>query len=116
MIVTPKDNRRNRLHALAIAGLLVAASVIAGWFYHPLLLLAGLGPFVYWSLRRRCLRRLTVMNQPFPEQWEQILRSHVTFFVALDDAENRKIHRAFACVLHARRWLFRRIAQEPNDT
>ena len=26
------------------------------------------------------------MQQPFPDQWEQILRAHVAFFKALDDA------------------------------
>ena len=90
MIVTPESNHQNRMHALAATGLLAVASAIAGWFYHPLLLLAGLCPFVYWSFRRHCLQRMAVMKQPFPEHWEHILRAHVTFFSALDAAEKER--------------------------
>jgi Mlc titration factor MtfA (ptsG expression regulator) len=29
---------------------------------------------------------MAVMQQPFPDEWERILRAHVAFFEALDDA------------------------------
>ncbi len=79
------------MHALAVASIIAAAAGIAGWFYQPLLLFAGLCPLVaYWFLRRHCLRRLAVMQQPFPDAWEQILCSHIAFFVALDDSEKQR--------------------------
>ncbi len=90
MLVTPEDDRRNRTHALAVTTLVAAASGAVAWLFPPLLLLLGLCPFVFWAVRRKCLRRLAVMNQPFPRHWEQILRSHVAFFEALDDSEKER--------------------------
>ena len=54
------------------------------------LLSLGLCPFLYWLVRRRCLRRLKIMKQPFPALWEQILQSHVAFFRALPDPEKER--------------------------
>ncbi|MGB8986576.1 MAG: zinc-dependent peptidase [Candidatus Sulfotelmatobacter sp.] len=83
MLVTIEGNRRNRNHAFALAGAAAVASVVGGWFSHPVLLSLGLSPFIYWLLRRRCIRRLRIMEQPFPTLWEQVLESHVAFFRAL---------------------------------
>jgi Mlc titration factor MtfA (ptsG expression regulator) len=86
MIVTPEDNRRNQRQALVAAGLVALAAGLLGWLSPVLWILLGVSPFTYWWLRRRCIRRMAVMQQPFPHQWEQILRTHVTFFEALDEA------------------------------
>ena len=86
MIVTPEGNRRNQRQALLAAGLVALAAGLLGWLSPALWILLGVSPFTYWWLRRRCLRRMAVMQQPFPDQWEQILRTHVTFFEALDEA------------------------------
>jgi hypothetical protein len=90
MLVTPENNRRNRNHALAIVGVMAVTAAVAGWFLPPLLFSLGLCPFIYWLVRRRCLRRLTIMRQPFPASWEQVLQSHVTFFRALPDDEKKR--------------------------
>jgi Mlc titration factor MtfA (ptsG expression regulator) len=86
MLVTPEQNRKNRRRAVAVVALLAAACGVAGWFSPPALLLLALCPIVYWLLRRWCRRRLAAMRRPFPSSWEQILRSRVVFFEALDDA------------------------------
>jgi len=85
MLVTPETQRRNQRQALA-ATLLVAGT--AGWliWLFPLLWpLLGLCPLAYQWVRRPCLRRMEIMRQPFPDEWEQILRIHVAFFLALDE-------------------------------
>ena len=90
MLVTPERNRQNRNHALASAGATAVISVVAGWFFHPILLLLVLSPFVYWLVRRRCVRRLRIMEQPFPALWEQALQSHVAFFRMLPGDEKER--------------------------
>ncbi len=82
MLVTTEINRRNHRQALAAASLVAVVAVFWGWLATPL----GLSPFTYWWLRGRCLRRLEVMQQPFPDDWEEILCAHVAFFTALDVA------------------------------
>lgn len=86
MIVTPESNRRNQRMALVAAVLVAWAAGLLGWLSPPLWLLLALSPFAYWWVRRRYLRRMVVMRQPFPDQWERILRAHVAFFEALDEA------------------------------
>lgn len=86
MLVTPAAQRRNQRQALA-STLLIAGT--AGWltWLIPLLWpLFGLCPFIYWWVRRPCLRRMEVTRQPFPEERERILRAYVAFFLALDEA------------------------------
>jgi Mlc titration factor MtfA (ptsG expression regulator) len=90
LLVTSESNRRNRNHALALAGAMAVAIAIAGCFFPLVLLLLGLCPFAYWSARRRSLRRLWIMSQPFPAAWEQILQTHVAFFRALSDPEKAR--------------------------
>ncbi len=98
MLVTPVTNGQNQRQALVAAGLLALVSGVLGWFFPPLWLLLGLSPFIYRLVRRRCLRRVAVMQQPFPEHWEQILRGHVAYFAALDEggkARFRKLVQIF---------------------
>jgi MtfA peptidase len=90
MLVTPERNRRNRDQAFARAGGAAAVSFVAGWFFHPALLSLGLSPFIYWLVRRRWVRRLEVMGQPFPDSWEKVLQSHVAFFRSLPDPEKER--------------------------
>jgi MtfA peptidase len=90
MLVTPETNRRNRSHALAIAGVAAMASAVASCFYTPVIYSLGLCPIVFWLVRRRCLRRLRIMRQPFPTPWEQILESHVAFFRALPEQDKQR--------------------------
>ncbi len=85
MLVTPEVNSRNRKQALAAAALVVLAVSIWGWIATPMFLLLVLSPLTYWWLRRRSLRRLEVMKQPFPDEWEPILLAQVAFFAALDE-------------------------------
>ena len=90
MLVTPERSRRNRKHAIALAGAMAVMSALAGWSYPPALLSLGLCPFIYWLVRRRCVRRLRIMEQPFPASWEQVLQSHVAFFRALPAHEKER--------------------------
>jgi hypothetical protein len=82
--VTAQANGRNRRQALVAAGLVAWATGLLGWVFPALWLLLALSPFTYWWVRRRYLRRVAVMRQPFPDRWEQILREQVAFFGALD--------------------------------
>lgn len=88
--MTPEANRRNRNRAFALAVAIAVTSVVAGWFYPPVLLAVGLCPFIYWLVRRRCLRRLWIMKQPFPASWERVLQLHVAYFRALPDQEKER--------------------------
>ncbi len=90
MLVIPERNRQNRNHAFALAGAAAAASLVAGWFWEPALFSLVLSPFIYWLVRRRCIRRLRITEQPFPASWEQVLQSHVAFFRALPTHEKER--------------------------
>ena len=68
MLVRPEINRRNQRQALGPLGLVASRRDCWGWLSPPLWLLLGLSPFTYWWLRRRCLRRMAVMQQPFPDR------------------------------------------------
>jgi len=87
MLVTPETNRRNRHVAIALVAVTVIAAVAIGFFYPWCLLGVLLGPIVYWWFRKRCLRRMHVMAQPFPRVWEGILHTKVTYFSALNDEQ-----------------------------
>jgi MtfA peptidase len=93
MLVTPETNRRNRSHALATACLTATISLVAGFFFPPALVLLALSPLVYWLVRRRCLRRMRIMNLPFPASWELVLQTHVAFFRALPDQEKERFRK-----------------------
>lgn len=86
MLLTTEANSRNQRQALVAAGLVAWAAGLLGWLSPPLWLLLGLSPLTYWWVRQRCLRRMTITQQPFSDNCEQILRTHVAFFEALDEA------------------------------
>jgi len=87
MLVTPATNRQNRNFALALAALTVVAVAALAYFYPWCLPGVLLGPVLYWWFRRRCVRRMRVMAQPFPQVWEGILRHRVAYFSALTDEQ-----------------------------
>ncbi len=99
MLVTPNINRRNRKHAFALASTMAVVVVFTGWFYHPALLALILPPIVYGSVRRRCVRRMRIMEQPFPASWEHVLQSHVAFFRALPVDEKKRFRQMVAIFL-----------------
>lgn len=90
MLVTPEGDRRNRRQAILAAVLVAWGAGLLGWAIPALWLLLLLSPFAYWWVRRRYVRRREVMQQPFPDRWEEILREHVAFFVALDDVKKAR--------------------------
>jgi Mlc titration factor MtfA (ptsG expression regulator) len=90
MLVTPATNRRNRHGALALAAVTVVAAAALGFFYPWCLLGVLLGPIVHWWFRRRCVRRLRVIAQPFPRVWEGILHSRIAYFNALSDEHRER--------------------------
>jgi MtfA peptidase len=90
MLVTAEADRRNRWQALITAVLVAWGAALLGWAFWPLWILLGLSPYSYWLVRRRLLRRQVVMRQPFPDDWEQILRLHVTFFKALNELDKAR--------------------------
>jgi hypothetical protein len=114
MLVTIEGNRRNRNHAFALAGAAAVTSAVAGWFFHPVLLSLVLSPFIYWLVRRRCIRRLRTMEQPFPALWEQVLESHVAFFRALPVDEKERFRQLVKVFLAEVR--ITGIQTEVNDT
>jgi MtfA peptidase len=91
MLVTRENNSLNRYHALVLACALAVTFAVGGWFFPPVLLSLGFCPLTYWLVRRRCLRRLRIMRQPFPASWEQVLQSHVAFFRALPEHEKERL-------------------------
>lgn len=85
MLETQASNQTNQRHAVLIAAA-VAVLSIGMAFVHPFAL-AGLlvAPVVYRWWRKRTLRRLQVISQPFPRELETALQQHVAYFRALDD-------------------------------
>ncbi len=90
MLITPEKNRKNRRLALALAGLFTVVPGIIGYFHPPFLPFVLLGVFVYGLVRRRCLRRMDVMNRPFAPAWEVILQTHVAYYNALNDSDQQR--------------------------
>lgn len=87
MLVTPQTVRQNQYLSAAVATAIVIAFVLLGWSYPWCWLGVFLGPVVYWWMRRRCKRRMHVMAQPFPREWEGILRSRIAYFNGLDEEQ-----------------------------
>lgn len=87
MLVTPKINARNRLHAGLIGLLMLVFVTIVGlslglgkWSLIP----SGLAAVTaFRQVRWKCVRRLWVVAQPFPEEWKAILGERVRFYRAL---------------------------------
>jgi Mlc titration factor MtfA (ptsG expression regulator) len=99
VLVTPEINRHNRHNALRVAGLIGLAGVVAGCLYLPLLSTLVLAPVVYWLIRRRCLRRLGVAQNPFPLEWQAVLERRVRYYRALDDAEQKRFRQMVSVFL-----------------
>lgn len=90
MLVTPESNRRNRNHAMGIAvgcALLCMLLVLASpWSLLALPCCFG----IYHLFRRRTLRRLKVMQQVFPNTYEQALLTYVAFFRAIEETQRER--------------------------
>ena len=114
MIVTAEANRGNQRQALVATAVVAWAAGLLAWLSPALWLLLGLIPFTYWWVRRRCLRRMAVMQQPFPAQWEQILRTHVAYFEALDEMGKVRFRQLVQIFLNEVR--ITGIRTEVNDT
>lgn len=87
MLVTSHSNRRNMTWAICSAVVVLAAAITVGCFNPWYFLGILFAPAVFWWLRRRTLRRLQLISQPFPETWEGILHSRVAYFSALDETQ-----------------------------
>jgi Mlc titration factor MtfA (ptsG expression regulator) len=90
MLVTPSTNRQNQNWAVTVAAGTLVAFATLGFFFPWYLSGLLLGPVVYWWCRRRNVRRLHVMKQPFPPVWEGILRSRVAYFNALGGEQRER--------------------------
>lgn len=100
MLVTSEVNRQNRRRSVIFVGVEIVASIAFGLLWTPAFLLLLLCPFVYWFLRRRCIERLSIMEEPFPLAWEQVLESRVAYFRALADDEKERFRRLVKLFLH----------------
>jgi Mlc titration factor MtfA (ptsG expression regulator) len=103
MLVTPKVNRRNQYQTVAVATAVVIAFAVLGYFQPWCWLGVLWGPVVHWWLRRRCVRRMRVMAQPFPQVWEAVLRSRVAYFNALDEEQKKRFRQLVKIFLHETR-------------
>src|SRR6056297_1011608 len=92
MLVTPELNRRHQRFALLTSLLLtiglagLSRLLLGPWGWAALLLM----PLVYWWLRRRTVRRMRVLQQPFDPEWEAALQSDVSFFRALTPEQQER--------------------------
>ncbi|WP_182865816.1 zinc-dependent peptidase [Rhodopirellula sp. JC639] len=86
MLETARSDRSNRRLALVISVLIGGASLLLS-LKSPLGLIGlPLAPLAYWWWRRRTVRRLRVMAEPFPAELETALVHDVAYYRALDDA------------------------------
>jgi Mlc titration factor MtfA (ptsG expression regulator) len=70
-----------------------------GWLYPSLLIALVLAPITYWLMRRRCLRRMAVIQRPFPAEWQAVLERRVRFYCALDDAKKERFRQMMSVFL-----------------
>ncbi|WP_261353364.1 zinc-dependent peptidase [Telmatocola sphagniphila] len=89
-------------------------SVVVGWFLPPVLCALILCPLIYWLLRRRCLRRLSIMQRAFPTEGEKILERHVAYFRSLSDPEKARFRQLWKIFLNEIRIIG--IRTEVDDT
>lgn len=83
MLVDAATNARNRMTALLIAVLIALIGSGVSWFSLWGLVLLPIAIGFFFLLRRKTLRRLRVIAQPFPDAWEATLQSHVAYFRGL---------------------------------
>lgn len=99
MILTASQVHRHALFsagwiavcAAAVGVLLYWASPAPAFFVVALLPLLLYGAYALYSSRtRKYKRRLTLIHEPFPPAWEEILTARVAFYNALDEAEKKR--------------------------
>lgn len=78
---------------------IVVLALVLGYFYPWCFAGVILGPFAYWWFRRPCVRRKQVMNAAFPDVWEGVLRSKVSYFNALDDEQKKRFRQLISVFL-----------------
>lgn len=90
MLETPQTNQSNRRVAIALSVIVVAATLLMSM--RSPVWLAGLllAPLTYWFWRRRTVRRLQVMAEPFPAELESVLQQYVVFYRALGEAGRQR--------------------------
>ena len=103
MLVTPDIDRRNRRNSLWVAAFTGVAVATAGLglpisnrlVHVAWCLVSGacFGYGAYWLSRRKCRRRLQLLNRPFPSDWEQILNSRVAFYSALSQPDKDRFRK-----------------------
>ena len=71
------------------------------WLTAPVSL--GLGWWAYRSLTGRIRRRREILGQPFPAEWEQVLRREVVFYRALDPEGQERFRRELQVFLGEKR-------------
>lgn len=71
------------------------------WFTGPVSI--GLGWWVYRSLTGHIRRRREILGQPFPPEWEQVLRTEVVFYRALDPEGQERFRRELQVFLGEKR-------------
>lgn len=77
----------SRTLPIVFAALSAIAFIALGFLNSAFYLGLLFSPLIYWSMRRKAIRRQWVLSQPFPKQWDSILVSQVTYFTALDESQ-----------------------------
>jgi len=93
MLVTPEKNQQNQKAALVSAVVAALLFNIAGALltFYPLCIIAWpIAWGVHYQIRRKCKRRMKVVQQPFPKEMEQILQTHVAYYIALDESQRER--------------------------
>ena len=86
MLVTEESNRSNQRHASAFATVVAVIIGLMALKWHLAVFALPLVGCVYHLLRRRTLRRIKIVAEPFPAVWEEVLQQNVVFYQALDEA------------------------------
>jgi len=92
MIITPEINQRNKRFSITLGAIFTFLPLVCGFFFWPLWLFVPLGGFLYWFTRRRCVRRMRVMAEPFDPYLAGLLKSHVAYYNTLDEKEKERFH------------------------
>jgi Mlc titration factor MtfA (ptsG expression regulator) len=91
---TPANEQLRSRTALVIAGVAGVLTLAGLWIGRAPALWMVLTPLlaggVYLWLTRRDRRRARIRREPFPDEWERILRHDVAFFNALDEREKAR--------------------------
>ena len=85
MIETQQTNRMNRRAAWVVAVVVLLLVLLLSALSPIWLIALPLVPLSFWWWRRKVLRRLRVLGEPFPPELETVLQQHVAYFRALDE-------------------------------